>query len=295
TVFFIDEPEAHMSPGLQSALLDELLCAVPETSQLWLATHSVGMMRKARDLAQRTPGSVVFLDFEGVNFDLPQTLRPIEPNRPFWKRAMQIALDDLAGYVTPEQVVLCEGGRLEGGKDFDAACYNEIFQTEYPQVVFLGAGNADDIQNDPRGVGRLLRALAPEVHVTRVIDRDDRTDEEIRTLRSQQVHVLSLRTIESYLLDDSVMKIMCESFGQPELAPQLLDAKAEALRNSIANGGPVDDLKRPAGDIYNAAKRLFPTHKFGSDKRTFMKGICAPLIRPGVPIYVVLQKDVFGE
>lgn len=295
TVFFIDEPEAHMSPGLQSALLDELFRAVPETSQLWLATHSVGMMRKARDLAQGTPGSIVFLDFDGVNFDLPLTLRPIEPNRPFWKRAMQIALDDLAGYVTPERVVLCEGGRLEGGKDFDAECYNEIFQAEYPQVVFLGAGNADDIQNDPRGVVRLLSALAPGVRVTRVIDRDDRTDEEIRTLHAQQVRVLSLRTIESYLLDDSVMKVMCESFGQPELAPQMLEAKAEALRNSIANGGPVDDLKRPAGDIYNAAKLLFPTRKLGSDKRAFMKAICAPLVRPGTSTYVALQRDVFGE
>ena len=237
TVFFIDEPEAHMSPGLQSALLDELFRAVPETSQLWLATHSVGMMRKARDIARNAPGSVVFLDFDGVNFDLPMTLRPIEPNRPFWKRAMQIALDDLAGYVTPEQVVLCEGGRLEGGKDFDAECYNEIFKTQYPQVVFLGAGNADDIQNDPRGVGRLLSALAPGVRVTRVIDRDERTEEEIRTLQAQDVRVLSLRQLQSYLLDDSVLKDMCEFFGQSELAPQLLEAKAEALRSSVAAGG----------------------------------------------------------
>ena len=36
TVYFIDEPEAHMSPALQSALLDELFRAVPENSQLWL-------------------------------------------------------------------------------------------------------------------------------------------------------------------------------------------------------------------------------------------------------------------
>jgi predicted ATP-dependent endonuclease of OLD family len=77
TVFFIDEPEAHMSPALQSTLLDELFRAVPGNSQLWLATHSIGMMRRARDLEQGTPGSVVFLDFDGINFDLPVTLRPM--------------------------------------------------------------------------------------------------------------------------------------------------------------------------------------------------------------------------
>ena len=281
TVFFIDEPEAHMSPALQSALLDELFRALPAESQLWLATHSIGMMRKARDLAHHHLGSVVFLDFDAVNFDLPVTLRPIEPNRPFWKRAMQIALDDLAGYVTPEQVVLCEGGRITGGADFDAECYNEIFQSEYPQVVFLGAGNSEDIQNDPRGVVRLLRALAPRVNVGRAIDREDRTEEEIQALRAQNVRVLSRRTIESYLLDDSVLLSLCEAFGQPEAATELLAAKAAALATSIAAGGPPDDLKRPAGDIYNAAKRLFPSRKLGSDKRAFMKGICAPLIRPG--------------
>ncbi|WP_439641566.1 AAA family ATPase [Nevskia sp.] len=193
TVFFIDEPEAHMAPGLQGALLDELYRAIPANSQLWLATHSIGMMRRARDLAQSHSGSVVFLDFDGVNFDLPTTLRPIEPNRPFWKRAIHIALDDLAGYVTPEQVVLCEGGRVDGGRDFDAECYNEIFQSEYPHVVFLGAGNANDIENDPRGVGRLLTALAPHVEIARVVDRDDRTDAEVRTLQEKNVRVLSLR------------------------------------------------------------------------------------------------------
>jgi len=295
TVFFIDEPEAHMSPALQSALLSELLQAVPANSQLWLATHSIGMMRKARTLAHEHPGSVVFLDFDGVNFDLPQSLRPIEPNRPFWKRAMQIALDDLAGYVTPEQVVLCEGGRLDGGTDFDAECYNQIFQAEYPDVVFLGAGNANDIQKDPRGLGRLLSALAPGVRLARVIDRDDRTNEEIEALHTQQVRVLSRRAIESYLLDDSVLQALCEAFGQPDVVPQLLKAKAEALKNSIANGGAADDLKRAAGDIYNATKRLFLDRKLGSDKRAFMKGICAPLIRQGTPVYVAIRHDIFGN
>ncbi|HOV98814.1 MAG TPA: AAA family ATPase [Bacteroidota bacterium] len=295
TAFFIDEPDAHMSSILQSNLLEELFRAVPQTSQLWIATHSIGMMRKARDLARENPDSVVFLDFDGINFDLPQTLRPIQPDRPFWKRAMQIALDELAGYVTPERVVLCEGGQLEGGADFDAQCYNEIFQTDYPHVVFLGAGNANDIQQDPRGVQRLLTALAPGVRITRVIDRDDRTDNEIETLRAQQVRVLSRRTLESYLLDDLVLQSICNNFEQPEQAQPLIQAKTDALQNSVEAGGPQDDFKRIAGDIYTSAKRLFPTRKLGSDKRAFMRGICAPLVRQIQSLYQELRRDVFDE
>jgi len=295
TVFFIDEPEAHLSATLQSALIGELFQAIPANSQLWLATHSIGMMRRALELSRAHPQSVVFLDFDGLNFDVEQRLIPTEPSRPFWRRAMQIAIDDLAGYVTPEQVVLCEGSRLAGGADFDADCYNEIFRDEFAQTVFIGAGNAHEIQNDPRGVTRLLTALAPAVRTIRLVDRDDRTDAEIAQLRAQHVNVLSRRTIESYLLDDSVMQHMCEEFGQPQILPDLLQAKADALNNSIANGGPMDDWKRPAGDIYNAAKRLFPTRKLGSDNRAFMKGICAPLLRRGTAVYTELRRDVFGN
>lgn len=294
TAFFIDEPEAHMAPALQSVLLEELFNAVPPESQLWLASHSIGMMRRARDLAQEHLGAVVFLDFDGINFDLPVTLRPIESNRPFWKRAMQIALDDLAGYVAPEQVVLCEGGRLSGGADFDAECYNEIFQSEFPQIVFLGAGSEHDIRNDPRGVVGLLQALAPGVRLHRVIDRDDRTNHEVAALQAQGVRVLTRRTIESYLLDDSVLTSICEAFGNPEAAQNLLTAKQQAVENSVAAGGALDDHKRLAGDIYNAAKRLFPERKLGSDKRAFMKGICAPLIQPGGTVYAELRRDIFG-
>jgi energy-coupling factor transporter ATP-binding protein EcfA2 len=295
TVFFIDEPEAHMSPGLQSALLEELYCAIPETSQLWLATHSIGMMRKARELSQQNPGSIIFLDFDGVNFDLPQILHPGKADRPFWKRAMQIALDDLAGYVTPEHIVLCEGNRLGNGKDFDAECYNTIFQLEFPQTLFLGAGNAHEIQNDPRGIKNLLYALAPGVTVTRLIDRDDRTENEVHELNTKKIRVLSLRNIESYLLDDSVLTDICNLFGHPEVAPQLLEAKTGAIGSSVANGYPNDDFKPPSGDIYNATKRLLPGIKLGSNTRAFMKEICAPRIRQDTEIYAKLKQDVFGE
>ena len=295
TVFFIDEPEAHMSAVLQSRLLDELFHAIPQSSQLWLATHSIGMMRKARDISLAEPGAVVFIDLDGADFDLPVRLVPTEPDRPFWKRAMEIALDELAGYVTPETVVLCEGDRLGGGKDFDAACYNTIFGSEYPQALFLGAGSSTEIESDPRGVRALLSALAPGVRIIRVVDRDDRTDDEIAVLNAQDVRVLTRRTIESYLLDDEVLNALCVAQGQPEAAPLLISAKAEALCHSVSNGGPSDDLKRIAGDVYNEAKRLLPSQKLGRDNRVFMRMFCARLVRPGTAVYAALRADLFGR
>jgi hypothetical protein len=236
----------------------------------------------------------VFIDFDGVNFDLPQALKPVQPDRPFWKRAMQIALDDLAGYVAPEQVILCEGGQHSDKAKFDAECYNEIFKTEYPSTLFLGAGNSDDVLNDPRGVQRLLGALAPGVDLRRVIDRDDRTDSDIKALQQQGVRVLSWRHIESYLLDDDVLTRLGSDLGDPALATQLIIAKKVALVSSIAAGGPVDDLKRIGGDVYLAAKALFKEKKLGNNQRAFMKSFCAPLIQPGTAVYTQLKQDIFG-
>lgn len=253
------------------------------------------MMRKARDIEIAHPGSVVFLDFEGVNFDLPQTLQPVQPDRPFWKRAMQIALDDLAGYVAPEEVVLCEGGQHTTNAKFDSECYNHIFGSQFPLTVFLGAGNADDVQSDPRGVQRLVSALAPNVRIRRVIDRDDRTNAEIAALQAQGVRVLTRRHIESYLLDDDVLTRVCDALGNPAAAPQLLTAKATALQGSINANGSADDFKRIAGGVYIAAKALFPGLRLGSDKRAFMKGFCAPVIIPGTAVYDQLRDDIFGD
>jgi hypothetical protein len=292
TVFFIDEPEAHLSPTLQGLLLDSLLGLVPESSQIWLATHAIGMMRRAREISVEKPGSVTFLDFDGINFDVPQIVKPVLPDRPFWKRAMQIALDELAGYLAPEHIILCEG-RSTKGRDFDGPCYNAIFSAEFPNVLFLSVGSSDDVSTDPRGIAGVVKALAPGVKVDKLIDRDDRTDDEIADLSRRGVRVLTLRTIESYLLSDSVLRRLCEKLGDVNLGDPLIARKQESLARSIEAGGPADDLKRVAGDVYLASKALFPGVKLGSDSRAFMQGLCAPLV-PNSEEYKTLRQDIFG-
>ena len=49
-VFCIDEPELHVATGLQGPLIASVLALLRETSQLWIATHSIGIVRQARIL-----------------------------------------------------------------------------------------------------------------------------------------------------------------------------------------------------------------------------------------------------
>ena len=49
--------------GYRLNCLSVLYELIPDNCQLMLATHSIGMMRRARDIESAQPGSVVFLDF----------------------------------------------------------------------------------------------------------------------------------------------------------------------------------------------------------------------------------------
>ena len=57
----LDEPEIHLNPAVQASVLTELMRLLPGGSQLWIATHSVGMIRRAFDISADSPDQVAFL------------------------------------------------------------------------------------------------------------------------------------------------------------------------------------------------------------------------------------------
>jgi hypothetical protein len=297
TVFCIDEPEAHMNPRLQGALLGELLTLLPTGSQLWLATHSIGMMRRARDLAALHAGEVIFLDFEGRDFDQPQILEPMLPTRAFWERSLRVALDDLAELVAPKQVVVCEGkplGAVGGRIAVDANCYDLIFGAEFPDTRFLSAGNASDVAADRLAFTEAIKALARGIGVMRLIDRDDRSPQEIAALQAQKVKVLPRRHIESYLYDDEILTALCIQKGNAAVVPDLLADKEAAIAASVGRGNPPDDVKSASGEIYNATKRRLGLVGGGSDSGAFMRSTLAPLVTNNTAVYKELRRDIFG-
>jgi hypothetical protein len=198
-IYCIDEPDAHMNARLQSALLGELYSLLPAQAQLWVATHSIGMMRKARELAEVTPGTVAFLDFGDRDFDQPTLIEPSRPTRAFWQNQLEVALDDLAHLVAPREIVICEGNPAgpTPGKDaeFDATCYNTIFGDEFPDVKFLSAGNAADVTRDRLAFLAALPKIAAGITVRRLIDRDDHAPEDIKQFNAAGISVLSRRNI----------------------------------------------------------------------------------------------------
>jgi predicted ATPase len=299
TVYCIDEPETHLHTKLQAKLLDELYAQLPGNSQLWISTHSIGMMRKAMDLQKANPQNVVFLDFDNQDFDQAVTLAPVTLSRQHWLKNLEVALDDLAHLVAPEVVVLCEGKPAAGGKnsaaaEFDAFCYRKIFSDEFPNADFISVGNQHDVQSDRLEMGRAIQTLIRGTKVIRLIDRDDRASQEVTELQSQGVRVLSKRHLESYLLEDELLTKLCNSICKADEIPDLLAIKASAVAEIVRQGKPADDIKSAAGLIYVGAKRLLELSHAGGDTVAFLRFTMLPLLTHETATYKQLKHDVFG-
>ena len=298
-IYCIDEPETHMNTKIQGALLEELLGMIPGNSQLWISSHSIGMMRKARELHAADPGSVVFLDFGGCNFDNPTVITPQSPTKAFWQSILDVALDDLSSLVAPSQVVICEGNPLGpvNGKNVeqDAKIYTTIFSSEFPDVTFISAGSSSQVSGDFLGLALALPRIAVGMRVKRLIDLDDHAPMDVTEFNTQGITVLKCRHIEAYMFDDEVLKALCASFGKQAESDVVLAAKQKAIEDSMVRGNPPDDIKSAAGAIYTETKKILRLVQPGNDKNAFMRNTLAPLIRPGMSIYDQLKESIFGS
>ncbi len=298
TIWCIDEPETHLNTRIQGALLQTLVDLLPEPCQLFVASHSIGFMRKAWEMAKIDPALVRFIDMQGVDFDAPVTIVPVEPTRDFWARTLDVALGDLASLVAPEHLVLCEGRPRKGVTDrkaaFDADCYGRIFSQEFANTDFLSVGNSFDAGTDRLEFGSAIQALASGTRVTRLIDRDLRDAEEVEALKAAGIRVLTRRHLEAYLLDDEVLRALCVSRGQPDRVEEALLIKSEELKASVERGNDGDDFKSAAGTIYTRLRGLLTLTASGSDWNAFGRSMLAPLFSPDMATYRALRSDIFG-
>jgi hypothetical protein len=274
-------------------MLDALLGLVEPRCQLWIATHAVGMMRRARDLYYQRPGEIVFLDFD-QDFDKPQVLRPLVPDRAFWERSLAVALDDMAALVAPKTIVACESGSKDGnpGEGYDAAIYNEIFGGEFPEVRFISIGAATHMEGDRFLVLQAVGNLTKGTTVIRLIDRDGMTDREKAEQEAKGYRVLGRRHIESYLYDKEVLVKLCVKMGRADQIDAVMDAKTASL-TAAAERHPPDHMKAASGRLFSKIKLILGVQ--GKSSNAFMRDVLAPLIIPGMEIYDELKRDLFGD
>lgn len=301
SLYCVDEPEAHLSTKLQGTLLREMYRLLPGNSQLWLGTHSVGMVRTAQEIRTEHPDEVVFLDMgyeddgEARDYDEPQVVEPAEPDHRFWKRHYTVALDDMAELLAPDRIVLCEGSVAGDDASLDASCYNRIFAREFPRTRFLSVGPAPTVERRMGDLLPLLERIVTGTAVVRFRDRDALTPEEIAAKRADGVRVMSeYRNIESMLLSDSLLLRLCDSLGRADRLDVIPTARDTALVRAGAHHA-TDDLKPTAQAVHHAARTELQLPRAGETAHAFMRDVIAPLVTPDTPEYTQLKGDIFDQ
>jgi energy-coupling factor transporter ATP-binding protein EcfA2 len=293
TVYCIDEIETHLHTKVQGTLLKEIVRILPDQSQLWVTTHSLGVLRAAEEMSRSTPGSVAIIDFDGSDPDFPREIAPSNLGRIAWEKMLSIALDDLSELIAPGIIVVCEGSSVgTRRKDFDAEIYNRVLGSVRPDTLFVAGGSSSQVAAVGASVRDVLAKTLPRTRVRSLVDRDSRTPTEVADYERTGDLVLPRRNLETYLLADDVLTALAASVGRPELAGGCIRARNDALAASSARGNPADDTKSAAGQTYTAVVRILGLTRAGNNTDTFMRDTLAPLIRPGMATFEELKAAV---
>lgn len=277
----LDEPEVHLNPAVQASVLTELLRLLPKGSQLWIATHSIGMIRRAFEISAEDPERVAFLDFGQVEGPAPDVrLEPSQPSRRLLREAMGVALDDLAGLLAPEVLVLCEGSQESDRiTAWDERIYRHIFADLYQSVEFRSIGSKAELDQ----AASIAAAIAPGTRVLKLRDLDDLPlEHRTRLLEADSnLRVLKRRSLESYLLDDEVLDALVSERGCRK------DDALEQLRSSRdLISQPNGSMKGALGAVFGTAKTvLADTTGLGENKHQFGADVLAKLIVPSMKVH----------
>lgn len=291
-IYCVDEVETHLHTRVQGALLREMVSVLPDPSQLWVTTHSLGVLRAAQEMMVVAPDSVCLIDFEGVYPDVPHELIPSSLSRVTWEKLLSITLDDLSQRIAPKTVVICEGSSIgTRRKDFDAEIYNRILGNDHPDIVFVSGGGSNQVHASGVSVRDALSKILPSAKVISLADRDDKSPTEVTSAESKGTLILPERNLESFLFADDVIEALCAREKKPHLLPDALNVKNNALKSSASppRSNALDDLKSAAGEIYTELKKLLGLERCGNNTDAFMRDTLALLIKPPMKTYEALK------
>jgi predicted ATPase len=295
-IYCIDEMETHLHTGVQGKLLKEIVKIVPESSQLWMTTHSLGVLRAAQEMQAIDSGSVCVIDFDLVDPDEPREIMPSSLNRVTWEKMLSIALDDLSTKVAPDVLVVCEGSSIGSRRrNFDAEIYNRILGSQFPGILFISGGSSNQVSASGVSIKGTMTDILPNTGILALCDRDDKSTSEVAEFEAGGGIVLPRRNLESYLFADDVIEALLLREGKQGLLTEARAIVAKAVADSVSRNNASDDLKSAAGDIYVGLKKLLGLTRCGNNTDAFMRDTLAPLVKPGMASFAELKNGIIDR
>lgn len=214
-IIFIDEMDCHLNTALQSTLLKEIVDNwIPDNAQLWTASHALGFINYARQSE-----NAVILDFDLLNFDIPQVVKP-EPKDSLEVLNIAIPKEVLKNIFKDYRLVVVEN---QNDEYFTLA----LGETGY---LFLPAKNNREvfltIKGDKDKIG--LR------------DRDYLKPEEVGAIKKKfsNLKILEYYTFENYLYHpDNIEELQLANFNKVEYIAEITAQKNERIFDIVEELG----------------------------------------------------------
>ena len=240
SIFLFDEPELHINTSIQRKLINEINNLIDDEGQIWVATHSIGFLR-ALQIDFKENSQIIKFPKDG-NLSKEIILKPIDKNYNEWKEIFETALDDLTGLMAPKIIVYCEGRDKPSpnGSEvgMDAKVLNNIFNKQYPDILFVSSGGNTELDERSRIALAILGKVFNDVKIWVFKDRDivssgDATEfdrQDYLENQSNEFRIMKRREIENYLFDKEILRAYCNSRGV-EFNDNLYDIKVGDIVN----------------------------------------------------------------
>ena len=151
------------------------------------------------------------------------------------------------------------------------------------------------MENDDHVSMKIIRSVLNHSKIIRLVDRDNRSEQEIADARERGIRVLSRRHIESYLLDDEILEKLCKAHNQEDAVKEVLDIKRHAIQAAVSRGKDETDVKSATGQMIEGFRQRLKLQYAGRTKEAFLRDTIVPLITPDMAVYRELEKDIFGD
>jgi len=215
SIIFIDEMDCHLNTALQSSLLGEIMTRwIPETAQLWTASHALGFI----DYAKKSDSSSI-IDFDLLNFDVRQDIVPLPKDK---ADVYEVAIpkSTIASILKGYKLVVVEN---KNDEHFNSALGTDLY-------LFLPANNNREVfltcKQDKTKLG--LR------------DRDYLRKDEIDKLIAlmPNLKILDLYTFENYIYHpDNIAELNFMGYDKSKYINEIIQQKNEKLIDIVAEIG----------------------------------------------------------
>ncbi|WP_064197836.1 MULTISPECIES: AAA family ATPase [Emticicia] len=209
-ILFFDEMDLHLNTAIQYNLLKEITENwIPDNSQLWTASHSLGFI----DYARKSNNAAI-IDFDSLNFDVAQTLLP-QSKEMLDVYDIAVPKSMLSQLFKGQKIIFCENKNDEW--------YNLL---GIDKTIFVGGKDSRDV----------FLHIKKDKNNHALRDRDFLSDSEVLAIKKDfpNYHILKYYDFENYLYHpENIAEFSPEGFDKQTYIEEIIRQKNIKIFNIL--------------------------------------------------------------